>query len=87
MRQFTALLAAPESLVHISDRESDLYDLFSIVQRAGTHFLLRTSVDRLAGGPNHIATDEMREVKGQGLYRIEVRDKKETSDSTLLQSR
>ena len=36
-----ALLAPPERLVHIGDRESDIYELSSIAQDAGTHSLLR----------------------------------------------
>ena len=53
VRQSTALLAEPERIVHIGDRESDIYELFSIAHQAGTHFLLRTCVDRLAGDGDH----------------------------------
>jgi hypothetical protein len=76
VRQSTALLATPERLVHIGDRESDIYELFSIAQDAGTHFLLRTCVDRLAGEGGHTVADEMREVKVRGLHRIEIRNQK-----------
>jgi hypothetical protein len=48
VRQSTALLAESERIVHIGDRESDIYELFSIAHQAGTHFLLRTCVDLLA---------------------------------------
>jgi hypothetical protein len=33
VRQSTALLAEPERIVHIGDRESDIYELFSIAHR------------------------------------------------------
>jgi hypothetical protein len=71
VRQSTALLAEPGRIVHIGDRESDIYELFSIAHQAGTHFLLRTCVDRLAGEGDHTVAAEMREVRVQGLHRVE----------------
>jgi hypothetical protein len=53
VRQSTALLAEPAGIVHIGVRESDIYELFSIAHQAGTHFLLRSCVDRLAGDGDH----------------------------------
>jgi hypothetical protein len=84
LRQSTALLAQPERIVHIGDRESDIYELFCTARDAGTHFLLRTCVDRLAGEGDHTIADEMREVRVQGLHRVEVRNKKgEVSEAVL----
>lgn len=48
LRQSTALLNDPTRCVHIGDRESDIYELFCTAQDVGTHFLLRTCVDRLS---------------------------------------
>lgn len=45
--------------VHIGDRESDIYELFCAAQDAGTHFLLRTCVDRLVGDGTHTIAEEM----------------------------
>ncbi len=87
VRQSTALLAEPERIVHIGDRESDIYELFSIARQAGTHFLLRTCVDRLAGDGDHTVADEMREVSVQGLHRVEVRDKKVRMSEAVLELR
>jgi hypothetical protein len=87
VKQSTALLPWPERLVHIGDRESDIYELFSIAQDAGTHFLLRTCVDRLAGEGDHTVADEMREVNVQGLHRIEVRNKKGDISEAVLELR
>ena len=64
VKQSTTLLAEPERIVHIGDRESDIYEVFSIDHQAGTHFLLRTCVDRLAGEGGHTVADEMRDKKG-----------------------
>jgi hypothetical protein len=87
VRQSTALLAEPERTVHIGDRESDIYELFSIAHQAGTHFLLRTCVDRLAGEGDHTVADEMREVHVKGLHRVEVRDKKGAVNEAVLELR
>ena len=58
MRQSTALLGNPNRLVHIGDRENDIYEFFCETQKLGTHFLVRTCVDRLAGDGDHtIAAD------------------------------
>ena len=87
VRQSTAMLAEPERIVHIGDRESDIYELFSIAHQAGTHFLLRTCVDRFAGEGDHTVADEMREVRVKGLHRVEVRDKKGTVSEAVLELR
>jgi len=84
LRQSTVLLNAPSRCVHIGDRESDIYELFCTAQSLGTHFLLRTCVDRLAGDGKHTIAKEMQEVRVQGLHRIPVRNKKgEVSEATL----
>ncbi len=46
LRQSTRLLGAPKRCVHIGDRESDIYELFCAAREEGTHFLVRTCVDR-----------------------------------------
>jgi hypothetical protein len=74
LRQATELLAEPARCVHIGDRESDIYELFCTAREMGTHFLVRTCVDRLAGDGDHTIADEMGEVETKGLHRIEVRD-------------
>src|SRR5919199_748380 len=66
MRQATALLGDPARLVHIGDRENDIYEFFCAAQAAGTHFLVRACVDRLAGDSRHTIADEMEEVAVQG---------------------
>ena len=72
MRQATTLLGDPARLVHIGDRENDIYEFFCAAQAAGTHFLVRTCVDRLAGDGRHTIANEMGEVVVQGLHRVEV---------------
>ena len=61
--------------MHIADRESDIYELFCAAQDAGTHFLLRTCVDRLAGDGTHTNAAEMAEERCKGLHRVKVNDR------------
>ncbi len=74
LKQTTALLNEPERCVHIGDRESDIYELFCAAQEAGTHFLVRTCVDRLAEDGTRTISHEMNEAQSKCLHRVEVRD-------------
>jgi hypothetical protein len=78
LRQSDSLLADPDRCVHVGDRESDIYELFCLADDLGTHFLVRTCVDRLAGEGDHTIAAEMNEVEPCGLHTVEVRHGKET---------
>ena len=85
LTQSTQLLGEPARCVHIGDRESDIYELFCTAHEAGTHFLVRTCVDRLAGDGTHTIANEMDETKVKGLHRIEVRDDKGNGGEAVLE--
>lgn len=87
LKQSTGLLDDPGRCVHIGDRESDIYELFCAAQEAGTHFLVRTCVDRMAGNGDHTIADEMGEVEVKGLHRIEVKDSNGDSSEAVLEIR
>jgi hypothetical protein len=87
VRQSTALLGDPDRCVHIGDRESDIYELFCLAKELGTHFLVRTCVDRLAGDGTHTVSDEMKETIVRGVHRVEVRDKRGECSTALLEMR
>ena len=87
MRQSTELLGEPARCVHIGDRESDIYELFCTAQELGTHFLVRTCVDRLAGDGGHTIADEMGETRLKGVHRVEVRDGKGRIETASLKLR
>lgn len=87
MRQSTELLGDAGRCIHIGDRESDIYELFCNAQEIGTHFLIRTCVDRLAGDGGHTIASEMGQVALKGLHRIEVRDSKGDLDEAVLEVR
>jgi hypothetical protein len=85
VRQSTERLGDPGRCVHIGDREADIYELFCTAHEIGTHFLVRTCVDRLAGDGEHTVADEMEEVAVKGLHRIEVRDNRGEPDEAVLE--
>jgi hypothetical protein len=87
LKQSTALLDDPGRCLHIGDRESDIYELFCAAQEVGTHFLIRTCVDRLAGDGDHTIAEEMDEVTVKGLHRIEVRNSNGDLDKAILEVR
>lgn len=83
----TALLNEPARCVHVGDRESDIYELFCEAHKLGTHFVVRTCVDRLVGDGKHTISDEMSEVQVKGLHPIEVRDTKGNPAEAVLEIR
>jgi hypothetical protein len=85
LKQSSATLGDPARCVHVGDRESDIYELFCTAQEVGTHFLVRTCVDRLAGDGNHTVADEMKRVKIAGPHRLEVRDANAKPDVAILE--
>jgi hypothetical protein len=87
IKQSTELLDDPGRCVHIGDRESDIYELFCTAQEVGTHFLVRTQTDRLAGEGDHTVADEMNEVSVKGLHRVEVKDERGDPDEAVLEIR
>src|ERR1044071_1457202 len=58
----------------MSARESDIFELYCLTQELGTHFLVRTCVDRLAGDGDHTIATEMEATNVKSLHHIEVRD-------------
>jgi hypothetical protein len=87
LRQSTELLDDPGRCVHIGDRESDIYELFCTAKGIGTHFLIRTCVDRLAGVGDHTISNKMSEVVVKGLHRIDVRDSNGNQERATLEIR
>jgi len=76
LQQATTLLNEPERCVHIGDRESDIFELFCVAREAGTHFLVRTCVDRLAEDGTRTISQEMDKPHSKALHRVEVRDQR-----------
>src|SRR5262252_364181 len=87
LRQSTAKLGDPARCVHIGDRESDIYELFCTAKEIGTHFLVRTCVDRLAGDGGHTIADEMAETAVAGQHPVEVCDSKGRLETAIVELR
>lgn len=75
LRQSTALTRNPANCVHIGDRESDIFELFSLADELGTKFLVRTCVDRLAKEGCSSVAAQMKKAPIRGVHRIEARNK------------
>jgi hypothetical protein len=67
------------------DRESDIYELFCQAYDMGTHFLVRTCVDRLAGDGENTIADEMEEVRVKGLHRVQTTDQRGNVTEAVLE--
>ena len=74
MRASTSLLGNAERLIHIGDRENDIYEFYCATQELGTHFVVRTCVNRLAGDGKHTVATEMAEVAVAGHHQFEIAD-------------
>lgn len=85
MRQSMALFGDPARCIHVGDRESDIYELFCTARELGTHFLVRSCVDRLAGDGDHTIAAEMNEVEISGLHQVEVRDSKGKPETAAVE--
>jgi hypothetical protein len=84
LRQSADLLGRPERCIHIGDRESDIYELYCLTKELGTHFVVRTVVDRLAGNGDHTVSAEMLTAPSAGTLQIEVRsDEDEITHASL----
>lgn len=84
LRQSVALLGQPDRCVHVGDRESDIYELYCLAKDLGTHFVVRTVVDRLAGDGGHTVKTEMHEAPSAGVHSIEVRVDDDTVEHVTL---
>lgn len=87
LRQSTELLGEPGRCVHIGDRESDIYELFCLARQLGTHFLVRTCVDRLAADGDTTIAAEMNRSEMRGLHAIKVRNRRGEATTAVLEMR
>lgn len=85
VRQASVLLGKPSRCVHIGDRESDIYELFCAAEEAGTHFLVRTCVDRLARDGKALVSEEMSQSPVRGFYSITLRNKDSSMSKVKLE--
>ena len=87
LTQSSALLQVPQRCVHVGDRESDIYELFCAAQKAGSHFLVRTCVDRLAEDGTQTIADLIESSPCRAVHRIERRNHHGKVESATLELR
>lgn len=66
LHQSIDLLGQPNRCVHVGDQESDIYELYCLARDLGTHFVVRTVVDRLAGNGDHTVKSECAMLQAPG---------------------
>ena len=85
-RQATETLGDAARVVHVGDREADIYELFCECASLETQFLFRTCVNRRAGdGGETTVYAVMEEQRVKGVHRIEVRDGKGKPSTAVLE--
>jgi hypothetical protein len=87
LRQSLTLLGQPERCVHVGDRESDIYELYCLARDLGTHFVVRTIVDRLAGDGGHTVATEMGDARSAGEHAIDGRTEGEAVERVTFDLR
>jgi hypothetical protein len=85
VRQATANLGDAGRCVHIGDRESDIYELFSECEALGTHFVFRTCVDRRAEDGERTVNEVMHARPVKAVHRVDVRDNKGRPTTAVLE--
>lgn len=58
-----------------------------MAQELGTHFLVRTCVDRLAGDGEHTIDNEMQETRVKGMHRVIIGGSKNREETALVELR
>lgn len=75
LKESNSLLESPGRLVHVGDRESDIYEFFHAAIVAESSFLVRIKVDRRTEVEATTINEVMGEAKKRGEYKISYRDK------------
>lgn len=84
-RQSVKTLGDASRIVHIGDRESDIYELFCECESLKANFLFRTCNDRRIDGDDRTVYEVMDEQRVKGVHQIEVRDNKGKPTTATLE--
>lgn len=84
VRNTNNLLKEPERLVHIGDREADIYELFHQSQQDNSNYLVRIKVDRRTEDETTTINQVLKKAKVRGQHKVTYFDKKGLKvDATL----
>ena len=84
-QQATATLGDASRIVHVGDRESDIYELFCEYEALDTKFIFRTCNDRRVEDDGRTVYEVMEEQRVKGVHRIKVRDNKGKPSTAMLE--
>jgi len=84
-QQATATLGDASRIIHVADRESDIYELFCECESLQTKFIFRTCNDRRVEDDGRTVYEVMEEQRVKGVHRIEVRDNKGRPSTAVLE--
>jgi hypothetical protein len=85
VRQSTANLGDASRCVHVGDRESDIFELFSECLSLETKFVFRTCVDRRAEDGERTVNEAMNDQRIKAVHTIEVMDAKGKPSTATLE--
>ena len=74
LRQSTQRLGEPHRLVHVGDRESDIFEFFYEAKMLDSNFLVRICANRKTDGDLSTLYKQMEASTSKGIYRICYRD-------------
>lgn len=71
-KDVNSLLSKAKTLIHITDREGDIYEFLSLERSEGQHILLRFAQDRRISGEQHRINTNLDSLPVMGSYKIKV---------------
>jgi hypothetical protein len=75
MRNVSGMIENRSRVVHVGDRESDIFELFEESARQGTHFLIRIRDHQRCTEDGGRIFDKIRTTRSKGKYKIRVKSK------------
>ncbi len=79
------MLGDTTRLVHVGDRESDIYDFFRAAEAANSHFLVRIKVNRRTEDETITIQKAMQVTEKRGIHRIFFRNKEGEETNAKLE--
>ena len=75
LKDSNTLLKEPERVIHVGDRESDIYEFFRAAEDDGSHFLVRIKVNRRTEDETVTLHDVMKSAEKRGQHTIVYHDR------------
>lgn len=85
LRNSNKLLGDPYRLVHIGDREADIFELFSLAESEDSNYLIRIKVNRRTEDETKTINHILKKAKKRGKIKISYRDADGVDVTAILQ--